>query len=398
VGRKIKLLKLEVNMEQNFEYFAFISYKREDEKWAKWLHRKLENYKLPTVIAHERPELPKKLNPVFRDTTDIKPGVLADVLNQNLNSSKYLIVICSPLAAKSKWVGKEISDFIALGKQNNIILFIVDGIPYSNNPVIECYHPVIKERLPEMLGVNINEEGNDWKYIKKQKAFIRIVTSLLNVSFDSLWQRQKRRIIRNFLTGILSGLLFIMTLIGVSVYQYKINQPFNVHISLKENTFHNTNLPFENGRIRLCYDKDTLVSKPINSYSEQISFNNIPGKFKGKIANVRFEMFGFVSHDTIVNLNPNIFIMIARDNTYSVSFGVVRDALSYKPLKGVKVNVNQLNSYTNDSGHFNIKFLAEQQSERIRLTAIKDGYQSFECEGKPSSNAGWEILLQKNSN
>ena len=24
-------------MEQNKEYFAFISYKREDEKWAKWL-------------------------------------------------------------------------------------------------------------------------------------------------------------------------------------------------------------------------------------------------------------------------------------------------------------------------------------------------------------------------
>ena len=30
--------------------FAFVSYKREDEKWAKWLQQKLENYKLPAVI------------------------------------------------------------------------------------------------------------------------------------------------------------------------------------------------------------------------------------------------------------------------------------------------------------------------------------------------------------
>lgn len=29
-------------MEQEKEYYAFISYKREDEKWAKWLQDKLE--------------------------------------------------------------------------------------------------------------------------------------------------------------------------------------------------------------------------------------------------------------------------------------------------------------------------------------------------------------------
>ena len=29
---------------QNYKYFAFISYKREDEEWAKWLQNELENY------------------------------------------------------------------------------------------------------------------------------------------------------------------------------------------------------------------------------------------------------------------------------------------------------------------------------------------------------------------
>ena len=31
---------------------AFISYKREDEEWAKWLQKKLEHYKLPTEIRN----------------------------------------------------------------------------------------------------------------------------------------------------------------------------------------------------------------------------------------------------------------------------------------------------------------------------------------------------------
>ena len=32
-----------------YDNYAFISYKREDEKWAEWLQRKLEGYKLPTI-------------------------------------------------------------------------------------------------------------------------------------------------------------------------------------------------------------------------------------------------------------------------------------------------------------------------------------------------------------
>lgn len=38
-------------MVDEYKYLAFISYKREDEKWAKWLQRKLEHYKLPTQAS-----------------------------------------------------------------------------------------------------------------------------------------------------------------------------------------------------------------------------------------------------------------------------------------------------------------------------------------------------------
>ncbi len=34
-----------------FKYWAFISYSHADEKWASWLHRILEAYKLPKQVV-----------------------------------------------------------------------------------------------------------------------------------------------------------------------------------------------------------------------------------------------------------------------------------------------------------------------------------------------------------
>ena len=47
-------------MEQQFQYYAFISYKREDEKWAKWLQDRLRWYKLPSKLCRQITRLPKK--------------------------------------------------------------------------------------------------------------------------------------------------------------------------------------------------------------------------------------------------------------------------------------------------------------------------------------------------
>ena len=35
---------------KQYSYYAFISYKREDEHWAKWLQNQLETYHIPSVI------------------------------------------------------------------------------------------------------------------------------------------------------------------------------------------------------------------------------------------------------------------------------------------------------------------------------------------------------------
>ncbi|UKK54621.1 TIR domain-containing protein [Prevotella sp. E2-28] len=173
-------------MEQPKEYFAFISYKREDEEWAKWLAHELEHYHLP-VTLNGRDDLPRELRPIFRDADELSAGNLPDQIHTALMNSKHLVVICSPRAAKSEWVNKEIEEFINFGKTGKIYPFIVDGVAMSNNIDEECFPPALKNipKEEERLGGNVNEKGRD-------AAVIKIVAGMLNLGFDTLWNRYER--------------------------------------------------------------------------------------------------------------------------------------------------------------------------------------------------------------
>lgn len=175
-------------MKQEKEYFAFISYKREDERWAKWLAHQLDNYKLPSTLNGK--ELPPSLRKTFRDVDELSAGNLPEQIFHALSSSDYLIVVCSPLAAKSEWVNKEIEDFIKIkgGKSDHIYPFIIDGEPFSKDPLQECF-PEALRALPddeERIGGNINEQGG------RYAAVVKVIAGMLGVSFDSLWHKYER--------------------------------------------------------------------------------------------------------------------------------------------------------------------------------------------------------------
>lgn len=202
-------------METGFEYYAFISYKREEEKWAKWLQNKLENYRLPDVVRKEFPRLPLRIRPVFRDKTDLGAGLLTDSLHKELGKSQYLIVICSPKSAKSEWVGKEIAEFIEMGRADHIIPFIIAGEPYALDPQMECFHPVIKEKIPEALGVNVREIG-------KHHAFVKVAAKILDLRFDALWNRFQRELRKKRLIAMA---LILLCLSGIGwVWDYNRNK------------------------------------------------------------------------------------------------------------------------------------------------------------------------------
>lgn len=206
-------------MEQKKEYYAFISYKREDEKWAKWLQNKLEHYKFPTNL-NGRTDLPKNIRPTFRDVTDLTPGLLAEEIDKALRSSEWLIVICSPRSAKSPWVCKEAQTFIDLGRADHIIPFVIEGNPFSKDSSTECYPEALLNLTDgrELLAANINEMGRD-------AAAIKVVARMFNLRFDILWQRHERewKSKRNTLIAIFSficllGVLFYIHMRPISVY------------------------------------------------------------------------------------------------------------------------------------------------------------------------------------
>ncbi|MDE7114377.1 MAG: toll/interleukin-1 receptor domain-containing protein, partial [Acetatifactor sp.] len=172
---------------KEFNYYAFISYSRADEKWAKWIQRRLETYRFPTALRKENRNLPGKIFPICRDKTDLPGGVLWEQLKSQLDESEYLIVICSPSSAKSEWVSREISYFQELGRNRNIIPFIVDGEPHAADDTVECYNPALLNHPDEeLLGVSVRELG-------RNKAVLRVIASLMQLRYDQLVMRDKRR-------------------------------------------------------------------------------------------------------------------------------------------------------------------------------------------------------------
>ena len=183
-------------MSQTKKYLAFISYKHDDKEWAKWLQQKIESYKLPVYITDNYPDLPKRLHPIFRDETDLELGTLAENIRKALAESRFLIVVCSPNAVKSKYVSDEITVFKELGGTDRIIPIIVDGQPLADNHDQECIpEPLRKDVSGGLLAANVHELNKDY-------ALVKVIAKMLDLNPDMLWQRhlvaeeeEKRRII-----------------------------------------------------------------------------------------------------------------------------------------------------------------------------------------------------------
>lgn len=297
-------------MEQEFKYFAFISYNSKDTEWGKRVQKKLEHYRMPATLCREHGWERKPINPVFFAPTDIQPGGLSEELQERLRASRNLIVICSPNSAKSEWVGKEIEFFHQLGRTKQIHFFIVDGVPHSGNPETECFNPIVdKLGLPEILGANIHEKNYRWPWLNKERAYVQLVSKLLGVEFDAIWQRHKRQLIRNIIVWTIGALIVLATLLGVWIA----NQPVDVEVRLNEASVHNDNLPaLENAVVTMTLDNETKVDT-VRSLDSGIIFKNIPHRFINDKVRVRVECQNFLTTDTVVVLSDRVSIGVRRD-------------------------------------------------------------------------------------
>ena len=195
-------------------YYAFISYCSSDEKWAKWLHKKLEYYHIPTDLCKKHSGLPERIRPVFWYKLDLSGTILKESLHSELNASKYLIVICSSESANSYWVNEEVQAFIDQGKSDKIIPFIVSGSPHSTSPQEECFPKALHElsKDEEIRGIDVRRKEG------KMHALVDVIATMFKIRFDELWNRYERR--RRKIRNIAIAILALLAVIAVGVYDY----------------------------------------------------------------------------------------------------------------------------------------------------------------------------------
>ena len=243
----------------NYKYNAFISYSHKDIKTAIWIQKKLEHYKVPPSLEKESDrEIPKSIGPIFRDQTDLNTGILESNLKSELDDSMYLIVLCSPNSASSKWVNKEVQHFIEIGRKDFIIPIIIDDKSKNYN---ECYPPALQ---------SLNILGSSIKELKPTKVLTRIVALILGIKYDSLWNRQARwRRKRNRIRlATVSSMMIIFLLSAYSIWINKYRESseyFNDYI-IKYGVAEGLH-PIEEEQVKnlnMCYKIDKIGSTTVS--------------------------------------------------------------------------------------------------------------------------------------
>lgn len=178
--------------------------------------------------------VPDRLFPIFRDRDELPTSAsLGDNISEALRDSRYLIVICSPHAAVSRWVNQEIRAFKAMGRADRVLALIIDGEPNATDRP-DCGLP---EAFPEALRYGVT---TDWQLTaepqepiaadirpgkdSRANARLKIIAGLLGVGFDELRQREVERARRRRLAVAASVLAIAGAIAGVWYVQERMKQ------------------------------------------------------------------------------------------------------------------------------------------------------------------------------
>jgi len=183
------------HVNNKYKYKAYVSYSHRDDKWASWLHRVLESYRVPRKLVGTETaagKIPPRVNPIFRDRDDLSSAAdLGGQVQQALTDSENMIVVCSPHAVASHWVNQEIRQFASMGRKNQIFCVIVDGDPGGVGVPSTCFPAALAEiGLLEPLAADVRPWA-DGKHLAK----LKVISGMLGLPLDKLRRRdlQKRQ-------------------------------------------------------------------------------------------------------------------------------------------------------------------------------------------------------------
>ena len=218
--------------EKSYKYDAFISYRHvePDQSIAKQVHQMIETFKAPKEFYQngKRPVFR-----VFRDREELAARDLSASIEEALETSRYLIVICSKRTPLSEWCQREIETFKSLHGSERIIPVLIEGEPGEAFPM-PLKELKGEESVSEILAADIrpdetlnadfegyealqNNNKAKLKELTKKSLDIlktekyRVMATILGCSFGDLKQRDKERKSKRIMTvSTVAGAIFLI--------------------------------------------------------------------------------------------------------------------------------------------------------------------------------------------
>lgn len=218
--------------EKSYKYDAFISYRHvePDQSIAKQVHQMIETFKAPKEFYQngKRPVFR-----VFRDREELAARDLSASIEEALETSRYLIVICSKRTPLSEWCQREIETFKSLHGSERIIPVLIEGEPGEAFPM-PLKELKGEESVSEILAADIrpdevlnadfegyealqNNNKAKLKELTKKSLDIlkiekyRVMATILGCSFGDLKQRDKERKNKRIMTvSTVAGAVFLI--------------------------------------------------------------------------------------------------------------------------------------------------------------------------------------------
>ena len=195
--------------EQDAKYWAFISYSHRDAAFGRRLHRRLESYALPARLVGKETKqgpVPRRLAPIFRDRDEFAAAHnLSTEVRAALKASRSLVVVCSPTAAQSTWVAREIALFRELHPDRPILTALAKGEPEESFPdALRFSGP--EGAAIEPLAADFRREGDGTR-----SAVLKLVAGIVGIGLDELVQRDAQRNFRRVMAvTVLAGITVLI--------------------------------------------------------------------------------------------------------------------------------------------------------------------------------------------
>lgn len=182
---------------RDYKYIAYISCSNNetDRKAAALIQKRIESYVIPEDFRNSRGE--KRLGKVFQnDNENPLSSDFSNSINQVLDESKYLIVICSPEYAKSRWCKAELDHFLQTHESDHVFVVLIDSI------YVDCYPQQLLYQYDENgniigsvepLAANLSAGDHNVKPKTVHWEILRILAPMLGRSYSELLQVERQR-------------------------------------------------------------------------------------------------------------------------------------------------------------------------------------------------------------